>query len=70
MNDLAALDAQFRVPTCQHCLADPRHTPLGDARKPRCPVCGSAYSGPRRDAEYQVLLDAGLVAVEPPEVKA
>ncbi len=58
--DIRALDAQFRVPTCQHCLADPRYTPVHKGR-PRCPVCGSAYGGPPRDAEYQALMDAGLV---------
>lgn len=60
---LNALDAQMRTPTCQYCLADPRHTPLAHLGDPRCPVCGSAYGGPRRDAEYQALLDAGFVAV-------
>lgn len=50
-----------RKPTCQHCLADPRYTPLGPDKDKRCPVCGSAYSGPRRDAEYVALVEAGLV---------
>lgn len=48
--------------TCQYCLADGRYTPLGPDPDKRCPVCGSAYTGPRRDAEFAVLVEAGLVA--------
>lgn len=48
-------------PTCQYCLADTRYTPLAFNRNQRCPVCGAAYTGPRRDVEYGVLRDAGLV---------
>lgn len=51
-----------KVPTCQHCLADPRYTPLGCDPAKRCPVCGAAYTGPRRDEEYAALRDAGLIA--------
>lgn len=54
-------DLEGRTPTCQYCLADPRHTPLGADKSKRCPVCGAAYSGPRRSAEYRALVDAGLV---------
>lgn len=52
-----------RKPTCQYCLADPRYTPpaSSEAVAGRCPVCGARYSGPRRDAEYAVLVAAGLV---------
>jgi hypothetical protein len=53
-----------RKPTCQHCLADPRFTPLGVDKDKRCPVCGAAYSGPRRSEEYRALLDAGLVTAD------
>lgn len=54
---------QYPAPTCQYCLADPRYTPLATAGAGRrCPVCGSAYTGPRRDREYNVLVEAGLVA--------
>jgi hypothetical protein len=51
-------------PTCQFCLADGRYTPVAWhlPERERCPVCGAAYTGPRRDAEYQALLTAGLVA--------
>jgi hypothetical protein len=50
-------------PTCQHCLADPRYTPVAPRDYGgKCPVCGSAYSGPRRSKEYVTLLEAGLVA--------
>jgi hypothetical protein len=48
--------------TCQHCLADARYTPLGPVESERCPVCGAAYSGPRRSKEYRVLVEAGLTA--------
>lgn len=48
--------------TCQYCLADPRYTGLGPDKENRCPVCGSAYSGPRRSTEYNTLVEAGLVA--------
>lgn len=48
-------------PTCQYCLADTRYTPLAFNRNQRCPVCGAAYTGPRRDEEFQVLLEAGMV---------
>ena len=49
---------------CQYCLADNTFTPIAWQlpQDKRCPVCGSAYSGPRRSAAYQVLLAAGLVA--------
>lgn len=50
-----------KKPTCQYCLADARYTPLATDKNGRCPVCGSAYTGPRRDKEYRVLLEAGLV---------
>jgi hypothetical protein len=59
---LHALDEQLRTPSCQHCLADPLYTPLAHPGDPSCPVCGSAYGGSRRDAEYQALVDAGLVS--------
>jgi hypothetical protein len=49
-------------PVCQYCLADARYTPVGEPSRPRCPVCGAAYSGPRRAAEYRQLVEAGLVA--------
>jgi hypothetical protein len=48
-------------------LADTRHTPHA-AHVPvdkRCPVCGAAYTGPRRDAQFRALLHADLVVVEP-----
>lgn len=49
---------------CQHCLADTCHTPIAFhlPMDKRCPVCGAAYTGPRRSAEYQLLLEAGFVA--------
>ncbi len=50
-------------PTCQHCLSDPRYTPMGDPQEKRCPVCGVRYSGPRRTREYVVLVTSGLVAI-------
>jgi hypothetical protein len=56
--------SEYKPATCQYCLADSRHTPLGPDPSKRCPVCGAAYTGPRRDEEYQVLLEAGLVADE------
>ena len=49
------------TPTCQYCLADPRFTPLGSDKDKRCPVCGAAYCGPRRDEEFRVLVESGLV---------
>lgn len=48
--------------TCQYCLADTNYTTLGPDKERRCPVCGSDYSGPRRDTEFGVLVEAGLVA--------
>lgn len=47
---------------CQYCLADSRYTGLGLSENKRCPVCGSNYSGPRRDKEYNALLEAGLIS--------
>lgn len=52
-----------RKPTCQHCLSDPRYTPVAPKGHARCPVCGAAYAGPRRDVEYGTLVAAGLVVV-------
>lgn len=51
-------------PVCQYCLADARYTPVATdhSLNKRCPVCGSAYNGPRRDALYRVLVESGLVA--------
>jgi hypothetical protein len=60
-------DADACTPVCQFCLADTRHTPHA-AHVPvdkRCPVCGAAYTGPRRDAQFRALLHADLVVVEP-----
>lgn len=57
-----AEDDFIKPATCQYCLADPRHTPLGADAKHRCPVCGAAYSGPRRSLEFAALVAAGLVA--------
>jgi hypothetical protein len=50
--------------TCQHCLADSNHTPLAVPPSIRCPVCGAAYSGPRRSREYQALVEAHLTSRE------
>jgi hypothetical protein len=50
------------APTCQYCLADPRFTPLGPDKDNRCPVCGAAYGGPRRQEQFRALVEAGLVA--------
>lgn len=50
-------------PACQYCLADPRYTTIAPPPATRCPVCGSSYSGPRRDAQYRALVDAGLIIV-------
>lgn len=50
--------------TCQYCLADGRYTPIASTDTPaegRCPVCGAAYTGPRRTDEYRALMEAGLV---------
>lgn len=49
---------------CQYCLSDCGFTPIAWhlPQDKRCPVCGSAYSGPRRTAAFQTLLAAGLVA--------
>jgi len=58
----ARIDPAAPKPTCQYCLADPRCTPIALRPHPRCPVCGAPYSGPRREREYRVLLEAGLVA--------
>ena len=52
----------YKPATCQYCLADGNHTVLGKDEAKRCPVCGSHYDGPRRDAEFRVLVEAGLVA--------
>lgn len=54
------------TPICQYCLADPRHTPLAThlPADQRCPLCGVAYTGPRRSAQFRALTDAGLVAIE------
>ena len=49
-------------PVCQYCLADARYTPISESKGNRCPVCGAAYSGPRRDALHRVLVESGLVA--------
>jgi hypothetical protein len=56
-----AEDLISRPPTCQHCLADPRYTPPAPSGATRCPLCGSAYYGPRRSLEYAALVAAGLV---------
>jgi len=56
-----AEDSFSRPPTCQHCLADPRYTETATNPEHRCPVCGSAYTGPRRGLEYAALVAAGLV---------
>jgi tRNA(Ile2) C34 agmatinyltransferase TiaS len=59
-------DDTTRTPVCQFCLADTRHTEIAGhlPQDQRCPVCGAAYTGPRRDAHFRALLHAGLVAVE------
>lgn len=59
-----AEDAFIKPATCQYCLADPRYTETVNvlATNKRCPVCGSAYTGPRRSLEYAALVAAGLVA--------
>lgn len=49
---------------CQYCLARTTHTPLGPKDGPRCPVCGSAYSGERRDREYRALVESGVLRGE------
>jgi hypothetical protein len=54
--------ADYLSATCQYCLADCNHTPIGPDPDKRCPVCGSPYTGPSREREYLVLLAAGLVA--------
>jgi hypothetical protein len=69
-NTTAAVPAPRNPPewtppaTCQYCLADCRYTTIAfdKPENERCPVCGCAYTGPRRTAEYRVLLEAGLVA--------
>jgi hypothetical protein len=55
---------EYKPATCQFCLADGNHTNLGPNKEHRCPVCGADYSGSRRDKEYEVLLEAGLVATD------
>jgi rubrerythrin len=55
------LDDSDRKPTCQYCLADPRYTTITKNKERRCPVCGSDYTGPRRDKEYAALRDAELI---------
>jgi rubrerythrin len=59
-----AEDDFVKPATCQHCLADARYTGLGSNPEARCPVCGSAYTGPRRSLEYAALVAAGLVAID------
>lgn len=56
------MSEDYKPATCQHCLADSNYTALGHNKDRRCPVCGSDYNGPRRDKEYRVLVEAGLVA--------
>jgi len=59
------MDEEFiRPATCQFCLADPKYTGLGPDPTKRCPVCGSAYCGPRRSKEYVTLVEAQLVSRE------
>lgn len=55
-------DPNYKPATCQYCLADSNFTALAESKKRRCPVCGSDYTGPRRDKEFRVLVEAGLVA--------
>lgn len=54
--------SDYKPATCQYCLADGNYTTLGSDKERRCPICGADYTGPRRDAEYSVLVEAGLVA--------
>lgn len=56
------MSKEYKPATCQYCLADANHTALGPDESHRCPVCGADYTGPRRDEEYRILLEAGLVA--------
>lgn len=46
---------------CQYCLADSRYTAIAEDKNRRCPVCGSDYTGPRRDREFAAIRDAGLL---------
>jgi hypothetical protein len=59
-------EKEYQPATCQFCLADANWTPLGPPADFRCPVCGAAYAGPRRDREYQALVEAGLTPQEQP----
>ena len=54
-------DTEERKATCQYCLADTEHSNMTMNKERRCPVCGSDYTGERRDKEYAALLEAGLV---------
>ena len=57
-------DKQYLPATCQYCLADTNHTRVAweQPATKRCPVCGAAYTGPRRDAEYRLLVEHGWAA--------
>lgn len=58
MNDRSYSKEELVIPTlCQYCLADPRYTPIAELGITRCPVCGAAYSGPRRDTEYRAIVN-------------
>jgi len=52
----------YKPAICQYCLADSNYTRLCEDKNHRCPVCGSDYSGPRRDKEFRILVENGLVA--------
>jgi hypothetical protein len=57
MNDRSYSKEELIIPIlCQYCLADPRYTPIAGRGITRCPVCGAAYSGPRRDRAYQAII--------------
>lgn len=56
------MNEEYKPAICQYCLADSNHTTLSPNKNRRCPVCGSDYTGPRRDKEFRVLVEAGLVA--------
>lgn len=52
ITDLALLFETYKLPSIH----------MNDVNGIDCPACGADYTGPRRDAEYRVLVEAGLVA--------
>ena len=49
-----------KLTACQFCLANSNYTKISKDKNRRCPVCGSDYTGERRDREFRILVESGL----------